>query len=221
MNSNTIDQPRLWKAVVLSIAILTAAEVGQAIASVTTVNPAATYLRTNGEAVADAVPIDLTALGIDPGDTIRLERLGDWEAGAGFNFDEWTMLIGVFSASNVLLSSDQLNRVQDALDAGDDVFTGPTQNGGLATDIAEDFQISGFPDDDPLISFVILQVPPLAEYLFIVAPDTLYADNFDPDGDFALQIDIVPEPSTLTSLSVGAIAVLGWSRTGRRGRRRG
>jgi hypothetical protein len=88
------------------------------------------------------------------------------------------------------------------------VFTGPTQSGGLATDIAEDFQISGHPSDNPLVSFVIVQVPPLASHLFVAAPDILYSDNSDPDGDFAVQIDIVPECSSLILLSVGAIGLL-------------
>jgi hypothetical protein len=192
--------------------MLVASQAHLATAAIIAINPAETYLRTSGEIVGGAVPIDLAALGINPGDTIRLERLGDWEAGAGFNFDAWTMLFGVFSGSDVLLPSDQLNRVQDALDAGDDVFTGPTQFGGLATDIAEDFQISGFPDDDPLVSFVIVEVPPSASHLFVAAPDIQYADNSDPDGDFALAINIVPECSTLSLLGLGTLGLLGWAR---------
>lgn len=180
------------------------------------VNPFASYLRINGDSAADTVPIDLASLGIAAGDNIRLERLGDWEAGGGCSFEACTGLAGVFSASNLLLGSDQLNRVQDAIDAGPDIITGPTQSGGLPTDIPEDFRISTEFFEFPQVASVIVQVPPLASYLFVAVPDIRYGDNSDPDGDFALQIQVVPEPGagTLLCLAFPVLMIRAW-----RGRR--
>jgi hypothetical protein len=172
------------------------------------IDPFATYLHINGDTAADTVPIDLAAIGISPGDTLRLERLGDWEAGGGCTFDACTGLAGVFSASTVLLPASQVNRVQDAIDAGSEIVTVPTQSGGQPTDIAEDFLISTEYFEFPPISSVIIQVPALATHLFVAAPDSRYADNSDPDADFALCIALVPEPSTAVLASLASLAFL-------------
>src|SRR5258705_17048 len=75
-----------------------------------------------------AVPISLGTLGLHEGDTIRLEAVGDWDAGPGG--DTQTNTLGIFSGTSVLLGTTLLHRVQDAIDAGTDSNTGTTWPSG-------------------------------------------------------------------------------------------
>jgi hypothetical protein len=75
------------------------------------INPRATYLRTNLDSSAlGATPINLAMLNILAGDFLRLEQLGDFDCGAPC-VDDRTAMIGMFSGSTTLLSADQLHRV--------------------------------------------------------------------------------------------------------------
>ncbi len=152
---------------------------GLAVADPFSINPRATYLRTNQDTGYNAEPFVLADLSLGPGDFIRLQQLGDYRPGtAGSHHDTSTSMIAVFSGSSTLLASNQLNRVPDAIDAGIDYVTPLTYHGSLTTDIPEDF----FVDD------VYVQIPQGAAYLFITAADSLYYDNTDPDGDYAVSI---------------------------------
>ncbi|MBN1126913.1 MAG: hypothetical protein JXA82_18065 [Sedimentisphaerales bacterium] len=158
---------------------------GLAVAELFSINPRATYLRTNQDTAYNTVPFALADLSLFPGDFIRLQQYGDYKPGtAGSHHDTSTNMIAVFSGSNILLSSDQLNRVQDANDAGIDYTTGVTYRGSLTTDIPEDF----------FVSDVYVQIPEGAAYLFIAAADSLYYDNSDPDGDYAVDITLCTCP---------------------------
>lgn len=148
------------------------------------VDPRRTHLRTSSDAPLDALKIDLAALGISSGSTVRLEQLGAWSCGPCQ--DTITGMTGVFSAGDVLLPSDQSHRVPGAIDAGDDMGTGPTPAGGFPTDIPEDFSISD----------TTIEVPSGATHLFVGALDIIFFDNSDPNGDFRLRI------STVVSLPV-------------------
>lgn len=147
-------------------------------------DPRGTFLRTNADPGAlPSFVISLQQLGFVPGDLIRLQRFGDWDADLGNNFqDNIRSMIGVFSASNVLLPADQLHRVRDAIDAGVDDVTEATFFGGLLTDIPEDFRITD----------TVIEIPPGATHLFIAARDRFYQDNRDPDGDFGVRITRAP-----------------------------
>lgn len=174
------------------------------------INPKATFLRTNNDPQAvESVPIDLASLGISGGDIISLEQLGDFSTGNGSekpypNWDYWSVMIGVFSASDILLPSYLQNRVQDAINAGEDVFTADARTPSLLTDIPEDFWINK----------TTIEVPTSVTHLFISTSDYLSSDNTDPDGDYGVRISIVskavsvPEPSTLLGLvGISAFAV--------------
>src|SRR5262245_48056222 len=80
-------------------------------------DPRGAYLRVNGEAPPDAAPIDLLALGIHPGDTITITRLGDYQRGNSAPFDEDIFLdtTAVFSSSSTLGPPGDLNRVAGAI----------------------------------------------------------------------------------------------------------
>jgi predicted ribosomally synthesized peptide with SipW-like signal peptide len=139
------------------------------------IDPKATYLRTNNDPGAgDTIPIDLGANGLTPGDSIRIEVLGEYTKPTTS-----TTTLAVFSASDTLLDSSQLNRVADAIDTGADATTAATFYGGLQTDIPEDFQFD---------SSVDITVPAGATHLFVAARDNLYQDNADSDGDYGVRI---------------------------------
>ncbi|HKY72105.1 MAG TPA: hypothetical protein VJL88_09315, partial [Nitrospira sp.] len=102
----------------------------EATAVTISIDPLRTFLYTyndpeSGGSVAPSVPIVLSDIGIDGGDTIQLEMLGDWYDGhAGYigvdvsSMDVVSEMIGVFSSDNTLLSPTVLNRVPGSLDAG-------------------------------------------------------------------------------------------------------
>lgn len=184
-----------------------------------TINPKATYLRTASDPTAvDTVPIDLQSLGLLPGDKLWITRRGDFVF-SGANTDINKGMIGVFSASSVLLPSSSLNRVQDAIDAGPDFITFNTLLFGEVTDVPEDFRISTIINPD-LTSTITIQVPTGATHLFVAAHDSYYSDNFDPDSNFGVEIagertvgiDIQPD-STDNSINRNAklvpVAILG------------
>ena len=107
-----------------------------------------------------------------------LRRLGD------FRYDPpttnvLTTMAGVFSSTRTLLSSSVLNRVPDAIAAGNPYYTYATLEGGvLPTNIPKDFGIA-----DTLIC-----VPENAAYLFVSPNDFFFGDNLDPEGDYQLEI---------------------------------
>lgn len=133
----------------------------------------------------NALAIDLGSLGLVPGNTIRLESVGDWNAGP--YGDVQTGMLGIFSSSPTLLDRSLLNRVPDALDAGVYKNTGPTWPSGEATDTPDDFAF-----DNLGIEIVI---PPGAAYLFVSIADIYYQDNTDPDGDCGVSVTLVPTAS--------------------------
>lgn len=182
-------------------------------------NSKATFYRTSSDPLAiDTTPIDLGSLGLFSGDQLGIIRIGRYSHQFDGLPEIGTSLNGVFSASQVLLPSGLQNRVQDAIEAGNDVFTGPTFTGGFATDIDQDFQVSPFGAPAPVgVSIVI---PSSATHLFLAASSSFYGDNTDPDGNFGyiltakrtVTIDVKPgtDDNTINTRSKSVpVAILG------------
>lgn len=165
-------------------------------------DPRGTYLRTNDDpSAASCRIVDLLSCGIDPGDTLRIDRGGAFEYHCTPEYPEGTPAdpdglgtICVFSSSNILLSPDNAARVPGAMDAGDDCVTPPTLRGGFPTDIPEDFAV---------IDSVFVVVPPGAQYLFVGANDEFYGDNCDPNGDYAATVNRKWDCPDVTSSAPG------------------
>lgn len=165
-----------------------------------------TFLHTeSGDPAPGTVPIDLSDLGLAPGQLISLQRLGDFDNGLGG--DGRIEMIGVFSSTPILLLSNELNRVANAIEAGVDFTTEKTWSYQEPTDIPQDF----FIDD------IQIQIPTGATYLFVAASDSLYWDNNDPNNDFAVAINAinganaVPEPTSVFIFAgLGTIGLIGY-----------
>ncbi len=130
-----------------------------------------------------AVAIPLVGLGLLPGSTVRIQPVGDWDNGPGG--DQFVNMLAVFSASATLLGPAAAHRVPDAIDAGIPAFTGGTWPGNEPTDIPEDFVMLS-------TAGVVVVIPPGATHLFATPADIYYRDNSDPDGDFGVQLTLVP-----------------------------
>lgn len=174
-------------------------------------DPKAGFLRTENDPGATlASAIQLSALGISPGDQVRLEGVGSYDRGGGFG--EFFDLIGVFSSSNTLLPGNLLNRVPGAIDAGTDVPTLPTNFGGSPTDIPEDFWISEF---DGSFRGGEITIPGGALFLFVGAADSYFEDNVSLGG-WALEISkvaAVPLPPALPLMVLGLTGIAMLRRT--------
>jgi PKD repeat protein len=152
-------------------------------------DPRATYLHTNQDDSANARAFRLSDLGVEPTETVRITRLGDFENGQEQAFG----LTAVFSTNDTLLPRSERDRVPGAVDAGDDFVTSPTFNGNEETDIPEDFQVS---TQDGSTASTTVTVPADARFIFLSAQDNLFQDNSDTDEDFQFRITVVNERPT-------------------------
>ena len=194
MNCRTRPTLRL-----LTVALFLLAN-GIAFSAIVSIDPRATYLKIEDDPAQTPFAFALSALGVSPGDLIRVDRLGFYKA-ASFIPDTGSSLLAVFSGSATLLSGTNLNRVQDAIDAGNDFVSSDTLNNNLSTDITQDFAV----DDGSTFSFVQLQVPIGATHIFFTVNDSYFTDNSDPNGDFGANISVVPEPSIAALSFVGIL----------------
>lgn len=162
------------------------------------VPPRATYLRISDIdydlGVEASVPTRLADLNIQPGDQLRLERLGEFQFNSQHPDLVYYGLLVLFSESSDILAYDQRHRVPGAIAAGVPHTTPPTHSGGHETDIPEDFVVGIEPNGDPAVPVddpVYVEVPEGAQYLFLSPADDHFFDNIDEDEDFALCITVV------------------------------
>lgn len=167
-----------------------------ALATDVAVNPKGSFLRacSADDGMLSPLVIVLDDYDITPGQTLRLEQLGDArvQVGGADTFSRGP--IGAFSSSNSIAGTSTLNRISNAIDAGVDVVTpdGCEEGGGtpIATDVSYDFYIAGLNSEAmPLgTTYTDVVVPSGATHLFVCMFDSFYGDNGDPDGDFQLRI---------------------------------
>jgi hypothetical protein len=132
----------------------------------------------SADAAQPAPALSLAAMGLAPGQLLRLEPLGDFDNGPGG--DEFSPLLVVFSSSATLLGPALQNRVPDAVDAGLVAVTGPSQPSYEPTDIPYDFYAA--------VPGRVVAIPAGATHIFIAPAEVYYVDNSDPDGDFAVRL---------------------------------
>ena len=135
-------------------------------------NPLATYLHvcmnpmdpTYDDGAIDPEPILLSDYGINPGDSLVIEVIGEYLNGN----EPREYVVAVFSTSGTLLDKSETHRVPGAVEAGEDYDTGTTYGcGGEPTDIPEDFFCT---------PKVYITVPVGATHLFLCPDDSYYED---------------------------------------------
>jgi hypothetical protein len=156
------------------------------------VNPQQTFI--NGDAnPVDAIPINLSQLGINPGDTILIERFGYLSPYNDPNDEFYSELYATFSSDNRLLSNSYFidintDRVPGAIDT-------LLPSGCKECVSSKIFLISsgqnlvkgGF-------NGILVQIPTNAQYLFIGVNDRYFGDNVDSNEDLAVGISKVLTP---------------------------
>lgn len=117
--------------------------------------------------------IRLADLGITAGDVITLTEKGKFSQ--SLNWPEDTDVVGaVFSRDNRFLDRTQRHRIPGAIKAGTSLIS-PCENSKMfLTDIAEDFAVA--PEGTKVV------VPAGAQYIFLGAMDSYYADNSSTNG---------------------------------------
>lgn len=153
-------------------------------------SPRATFLRTNSDSPLPPIVLDLAALGIAPGQWLRIGSTGGFRYVNG-GADGNRALCAVFSGSATLLASSFQQRVVDALAAGPAFVSANTYLGGLPIDVPQDFYCSrqGFGNGADV------EVPAGATHLFLGVYDSLYNDNFDPNGDWGAVVTVIATPA--------------------------
>ena len=158
----------------------------------------ATFLHADADdATSQPRVVDLSAAGYKPGDTLRITYdvpppgFSYYGCQGPFVGADGVRLLGVFSSSSELLPPSARERVPGAIDAGQDVYVGPTYPNNELVDIPQDFQVT------PPSGFLI-EIPPSATHLFLGLADAYYRDNCGAGGNFGTgaTFDIQRAPDT-------------------------
>jgi hypothetical protein len=140
----------------------------------------------------DSVPLNLRQLGINPGDTILIERFGYYSPFGDSNNEYLGTIIATFSTDNRLLPNNgsfnngTTERVPGAINA--QFPNGCRQNQCIGKVFfparGQNLVQGGF-------NGILVQVPANAQYLFLGAGDSRYGDNVDLNRDLAVGISKV------------------------------
>lgn len=153
-----------------------------------------TFINADTGAV-NSVILDLKQLGINPGDTIVLERFGYFSPFGDSTKEYIGTIIATFSTDNRLLPNNGVfngsttDRVPGAINAEFPNGCSQVQCVGKIFFISRGQNLvkGGFND-------ILVKVPANAQYLFIGASDSKYGDNVDSNKDLAVGISkVLPE----------------------------
>lgn len=173
------------------------------------VNPRSTFLRTDSTdtLAAGAVVVDLGALGIKSADRIRLRTTGSFQWNSGSSAGG-TQALAVFTFTNAgLLPATAANRF--LLASGNQAIgcnapghvSALTHRESLATDVPEDFLVDTVAGEVRVPSNNWL---PQSPFLRLMAYDTFWGDNTDPENDFGVVLERwVDLPRTWTLAAAG------------------
>ncbi len=183
-----------------SLILLFKIDSAQAFAAKFNIDPSASFISSYTFS-PDSVPFSLTNLGINSGETIKLERFGSFSPFGDPTNEYFSAMWATFSTDNILLPSSgtyngaTTDRVPGAINA-------ILPNGCLPSQCLDNsiFYISRGD-----FNGAIVQVPIDAKFIFIGAGDSSFADNVDSNKDFAVGINSVstasiPEPNFMSAL---------------------
>ncbi|MEH1948260.1 MAG: hypothetical protein V7K77_15095 [Nostoc sp.] len=183
-----------------SLILLFKIDSAQAFAAKFNIDPSASFI-SSYTFNPDSVPFSLTDLGINSGETIKLERFGSFSPFGEPTDEYFSAMWATFSTDNRLLPSSgtyngaTTDRVPGAINA-------ILPNGCLPSQCLDNsiFYISRGD-----FNGAIVQVPVDAKFIFIGAGDSVFDDNVDSNKDFAVGINSVstanvPEPSFMSGL---------------------
>ncbi|YAG09394.1 PEP-CTERM sorting domain-containing protein [Nostoc sp. DSM 114167] len=192
-----------------SLVVLFKIDSAQALAAKFNIDPSASFISSYTFS-PDSVFFSLTDLGINSGDTIKLERFGSFSPFGDPTDEYFGAMWATFSADNTLLpnigeyNGATTDRVPGAINA-------TLPNGCLPLQCLDNsiFYISRVD-----FNGVIVQVPSDAKFIFIGAADSSFSDNVDLNQDFAVSINSVstasvPEPSFMSGLLVFGVYITG------------
>jgi hypothetical protein len=152
----------------------------------------------NGEAYpVDAKPINLSQLGLKPGDTILIERFGYLSPYSDPKDEYYGSLYATFSTDDELLSNSKIfigvdtSRVPSAIDT-------LLPKGCSKCVSSKIFLISSGQNlVNGGFNGILVQIPTNAQYLFIGVNDSYFGDNVDSNEDLAVGISKIVSPSIL------------------------
>ena len=206
----------------LFLALAVAGSAGTITLGTYSVDPKSSYLLAGSDAPGTPLFIDLTSLGVTPGQSLVITASGDLCFFAGPECGELPAYLGgVFTNSNTWNGNGNandpsgpnantaVNRLMGALSSGAPGVADPnTWFGNHSTDIPQDFQILLFPGLG-----VTAPNPGEGHDLFLVVGvlDSYYTDNSDPNHDLSVQVALdppdnpsaVPEPGTSSLFVTG------------------
>jgi hypothetical protein len=160
-----------------------------------------TYLRRNSDPAPEATALRLADLGVRGGDVVRLRRLGEFDNGPGG--DTFGTMMAVFSGSPT--SGGDLARARARRARGWlRLRLGANQHRRACHRHPAGLLVAAGAGATATRNDVVVVVPPGATDVFIVAHDSFYSDNSDPDNDFAVEITVLaPTAWTLLGGGVG------------------
>jgi Immunoglobulin I-set domain len=170
----------------------------------------ANYFANTDTCAQDAAIINLTAIGITPGTTVLIEKVGGMRFGGGSFPNNEGLLTGAFSSTPTLLGKTVPQRIPGVIQAGLPYNSSWIRGYDIPQDflIASVFFRSGLPSSP---TSVVATVPAGAAYLFVSALDDAYCDNIN--QGLGVRLTVVCTAPVITASPASLEVCFGSSRT--------